>query len=136
MTAHHQDKDGKPVHVGDLVHFSIDGRPYSGVVHALVRRDHEPAIMTIVQLFLPATAVSKELPETPKRGLPQTDPTSETNASVEQRKNDLAIRDRRDNLNKPQSIHTGLPPEPEKATEAKTPSAPSTPLPTPKKGTH
>jgi len=76
MTAHHQDKDGKPVHVGDLVHFSIDDRPYSGVVHALVRRDHEPAIMTIIQLYLPATQVSTETPtekpQTPKGQPPAT----------------------------------------------------------------
>ena len=105
MTTH--DKQGKSLHTGDQIHFQIDGRPYSGIIHALVRRDHEPAIMTLVQLFLPAVEVSKELPETPKRGLPQTDPTSETNASVEQRKNDLAIRDRRDNLNKPTAPKKG-----------------------------
>jgi len=125
MTTH--DKQGKSLHTGDQIHFQIDGRPYSGIIHALVRRDHEPAVMTIIQIYLPATEVSKEAPETPKRGLPQTDPTSETNGSVEQRKNDLAIRDRRDNLNKPQTVHTGRP------NQAETPSAPSTP-PT-KKGT-
>ena len=61
MTTH--DKHGKPTHVGEQVHFEIDGRPYSGIVHSLVRRDHEPAIMTIVQLYLPATQVSKDATE-------------------------------------------------------------------------
>ncbi len=71
MTTHHQDKDGKALHVGDLIHFTIDGRPYSGVIHSLVRRDHEPAIMTIVQLFLPATKVSKEAPHNPQSKSPE-----------------------------------------------------------------
>ncbi len=63
MTERHNDKDGKPLHTGDLVHFTVDGHPYTGIIHALVRRDHEPAILTLVQLFLPTGEVTKETPE-------------------------------------------------------------------------
>jgi len=57
------DKNGKELQTGEQVHFEIDGRPYTGVIHSLIRRDHEPAIMTIVQLYLPATQVSKDATE-------------------------------------------------------------------------
>jgi len=60
------DKHHKPLHTGDQIHFTIDGRPYTGIVHALVRRDHEPAVLTLVQLFLPATEVSRDLPSPPE----------------------------------------------------------------------
>ncbi len=63
MTTEHKDKDGKKLHTGDLVHFTVDGRPYTGIIHALVRRDHEPAVLTLVQLFLPVSEVSKEPPK-------------------------------------------------------------------------
>lgn len=62
MTQHHKDKNGKELRVGSSVHFEVDGRPYSGIVHELVRRDHEPAISTMVMLMLPASQVSTEAP--------------------------------------------------------------------------
>jgi len=74
MTQHH-DKNDKPIHVGDLVHFTMDGHPYSGVVHSLVRRDHKNAVTTIVQLFLPAAEVSRDPPKTTEAEAPSAPPT-------------------------------------------------------------
>lgn len=63
MTSEHKDKNGKKLQTGDLVHFTVDGHPYDGIIHALVRRDHEPAILTLVQLFLPVGEVTKDQPK-------------------------------------------------------------------------
>ncbi len=77
MTTQHHDKDGKTVHTGDLVHFTIDGNPYTGIVHALVRRDHEPAILTLVQLFLPVREVTKDMPKRQDAKKDHVDPNQE-----------------------------------------------------------
>lgn len=61
-----RDKNGRHLRRGDHVHFEIHGQPYSGVVNHLIWRDHEAAIMTVIQLYLPATAVSKDQPEAKK----------------------------------------------------------------------
>ncbi len=73
MTVH--DKNGHTLKRSDQVHFTIDGRLYSGVVHAIVNRDHEPAVLTVVQLMIPACDVTKYAPSThptkaepPKKG--------------------------------------------------------------------
>ncbi len=75
MSERHTDRDGRTLKAGDLVHFDIDGYPYTGIIHALVRRDHEPAVLTLIQLMLPATAVSKELPPEPEAQAPSAPPT-------------------------------------------------------------
>jgi len=74
MTEHHNDKNGHELKTGDLIHFEIDGRPYTGVVHALVRRDHEPAVITLAQLFLPVGEVTKDAPKKDEEKAPAEKP--------------------------------------------------------------
>lgn len=111
MTEHHQDQDGKTLHAGDLIHFEIDGRPYTGIVHALVRRDHQPAVLTLVQLFLPAVEVAKQMPKAAQndaaRQQPaaedtqQTDPGVYHHPSIEKKQEQLATTPRHSNQQEP-----------------------------------
>ena len=106
----HLDKDGKTLHTGDLVHFEVDGRPYTGIVHALVRRDHEPSILTLVQLFLPVAEVTKEMPKKAQNDAarqPAAEDTQQTGQGVyhhpdiEKKQQQLATTPRHSNQQEP-----------------------------------
>ncbi len=114
----HLDKDGKTLHTGDLVHFEVDGHPYTGIVHALVRRDHEPAVLTLVQLFLPALEVAKQMPKHQDAGdeaphahddpakpiaqdTQQTDPGVYNHPSIEKKQQQLAREPRHSDQQQP-----------------------------------